>query len=108
MAFPTPEEAHAFCRNLGLRGARRIGDGDDGDGEFEPLPIDADPPTYVFAWQDGEHVSLAWALEHDPEGGPLTTALFARGHYYGGCGELYRIHVRTLPIGAPVVPWDFD
>lgn len=111
-AFPTPEQAHEFCRSLGLRGARRIGEGEYGEGEYEPI-LDSPVTSYHYAWQGGEYVSLAWALQQEeqrPEGEetPLMSALFADGHYYSGCGEVYRLDIRTHEIGAPVVPWDLD
>jgi hypothetical protein len=113
LAFPTPEQAHAFCMNLGLRGARKA---DTGEGEWEPV-LDGSPVTfYSYAFHDGEYVSLAWALErelevsekNDPERQPLMHALFRSGYYDSGNGEAYTLRVQTLPVGAPVVPWDFD
>lgn len=51
-AFPTPEQAHEFCRSLGLRGARRIGEGEYGEGEYEPI-LDSPVTSYHYAWQGG-------------------------------------------------------
>lgn len=116
MAFPTPDEARRFCLKLGLRGARPAPGQSEKEWwecEYEPVPEDEPVNSFSFAYFRGEYVSLAYALENEynpnDEGNtPLANALCKGGHYDHGNGEMYRIDIRTVPIGSPVVAWDFD
>ncbi len=44
----------------------------------------------------------------DDECVPLYSRLFKNGNYYSGCGGVYRLSVRPITFGEPLVGWDLD
>ena len=55
-----------------------------------------------------------WEKEGDdengqsPEGKALYHKLFKEGSYYSGCGGCYKLLVREIQFGQPIVSWDLD
>lgn len=39
---------------------------------------------------------------------PLYRLLFDGGRYYGGCGGCYKLEIREVFFGKPMVGWDLD
>lgn len=48
--------------------------------------------------------------KEDDEGNPpdLYKKLFKDGDYYAGCGGCYRLEIRPVVFGEPMVGWDLD
>lgn len=45
---------------------------------------------------------------HSPQGRDLYNKLFKEGDYYSGCGGCYKLLVREITFGQPIVGWDLD
>ena len=95
MAFISHSDAVFYLTGLGLVANER-GDYDKAmlNGELMPLYKALD-----FVNEEGELVPEARMLRH---------GLFAKGHYYGGCGECDVIELKTMSEGVPVVAFDLD
>lgn len=91
MAFPTADEANAHLLGLGLSLDKTY------------------TAQYTKATLDGQTMPLEDALdEQTPAAQALRNALFAKGNYYGGCGECSAIEVIVAPLGQPVVAFNLD
>lgn len=131
LAFPTESQARDFLANIGAVAGRKVstGIGKNAWGEdreyFETIP-DLSPAAHeatVFPFvrvpddfapcftteTSGQFPGIALlevVMDSDDE--RMRKALCINGHYYSGCGGMYVLELRTLPVGAPVVAWDLD
>lgn len=63
--------------------------------------------------EDFKEVRGIYGDDNDSEGQsdlgkPLYAALFKNGYYYTGCGGVYKLIVKEVDIGQPMVAWDLD
>lgn len=102
MAFPSMDEAALHLESLGLLRS------EDNANTFDRVRITEGDTIRIM--------TLGQALDDRNEGDDEVTvaakqlrqALFAKGHYYSGCGSCYELNLVNAAIGQPVVAFDLD
>jgi hypothetical protein len=74
---------------------------DSADTFVEQFPQEAGRLSDEFSESFGE-------FDTEEDDHPLYKKLFKDGHYYSGCGGCYRLVVRGVDFGLPMVAWDLD